>query len=80
MDNSPTTGSVTTTIAEKEKLAKVSLAYNCKKWAKFLATYAVFVLDDCFELYNPLLEDPFWECYGIAILAVLYIVNYKYLS
>ncbi|XP_019198609.1 PREDICTED: ubiquitin-conjugating enzyme E2 34-like [Ipomoea nil] len=30
MDNSPTTGSVTTTIAEKEKLAKVSLAYNCK--------------------------------------------------
>ncbi|KAJ8535783.1 hypothetical protein K7X08_034184 [Anisodus acutangulus] len=30
MDNSPTTGSVTTTVAEKEKLAKASLAFNCK--------------------------------------------------
>ncbi|CAN4085102.1 unnamed protein product [Withania somnifera] len=30
MDNSPTTGSVSTTIAEKEKLAKESLAFNCK--------------------------------------------------
>lgn len=31
MDNSPTTGGVTTTAAEKEKLAKASLASNCKK-------------------------------------------------
>ncbi|KAL3528536.1 hypothetical protein ACH5RR_007858 [Cinchona calisaya] len=30
MDNSPTTGSVTTTVAEKQKLAKDSLAFNCK--------------------------------------------------
>ncbi|KAF3647506.1 Ubiquitin-conjugating enzyme E2 34 [Capsicum annuum] len=30
MDNSPTTGSVSTTVAEKEKLAKASLAFNCK--------------------------------------------------
>lgn len=31
MDNSPTTGSVNTTAAEKERLAKASLAFNCKK-------------------------------------------------
>ncbi|KAA8541571.1 hypothetical protein F0562_022723 [Nyssa sinensis] len=30
MDNSPTTGSVTTTVAEKQRLAKSSLAFNCK--------------------------------------------------
>ncbi|KAK3025129.1 hypothetical protein RJ639_043911 [Escallonia herrerae] len=30
MDNSPTTGSVTTTFAEKQRLAKSSLAFNCK--------------------------------------------------
>ncbi|KAL6972596.1 Ubiquitin-conjugating enzyme E2 34 [Sarracenia purpurea var. burkii] len=30
MDNSPTTGSVTTTVAEKQQLAKSSLAFNCK--------------------------------------------------
>ncbi|XAR49826.1 Ubiquitin--protein ligase [Bertholletia excelsa] len=30
MDNSPTTGSVTTTVAEKHRLAKSSLAFNCK--------------------------------------------------
>lgn len=30
MDNSPTTGSVTTTVGEKQKLAKDSLAFNCK--------------------------------------------------
>lgn len=31
MDNSPTTGSVNTTDAEKARLAKASLAFNCKK-------------------------------------------------
>ncbi|XVF25301.1 hypothetical protein REPUB_Repub13aG0201600 [Reevesia pubescens] len=30
MDNSPTTGSVNTTAAEKQRLAKTSLAFNCK--------------------------------------------------
>ncbi|XP_052183723.1 ubiquitin-conjugating enzyme E2 34-like [Diospyros lotus] len=30
MDKSPTTGSVTTSIAEKQRLAKSSLAFNCK--------------------------------------------------
>ncbi|XP_045789714.1 ubiquitin-conjugating enzyme E2 34-like [Trifolium pratense] len=30
MDTSPTTGSVTTTTAEKQRLAKSSLAFNCK--------------------------------------------------
>ncbi|KAK4267127.1 hypothetical protein QN277_023952 [Acacia crassicarpa] len=30
MDNSPTTGSVDTTTAEKQRLAKTSLAFNCK--------------------------------------------------
>ncbi|PSR96227.1 Ubiquitin-conjugating enzyme like [Actinidia chinensis var. chinensis] len=30
MDSSPTTGSVTTTVAEKQRLAKSSLAFNCK--------------------------------------------------
>ncbi|XP_023637252.1 probable ubiquitin-conjugating enzyme E2 33 isoform X1 [Capsella rubella] len=30
MDNSPTTGSVNTSVAEKQQLAKSSLAFNCK--------------------------------------------------
>lgn len=30
LDSSPTTGSVTTTAAEKQRLAKASLAFNCK--------------------------------------------------
>ncbi|KAK4838864.1 hypothetical protein QYF36_017114 [Acer negundo] len=30
MDNSPTTGSVNTSAAEKQRLAKASLAFNCK--------------------------------------------------
>ncbi|KAI8544770.1 hypothetical protein RHMOL_Rhmol08G0320800 [Rhododendron molle] len=38
MDNSPTTGSVTTTSAEKQRLAKSSLAFNCRK--KMFPEYA----------------------------------------
>lgn len=30
MDNSPTTGSVNTSVAEKQRLAKASLAFNCR--------------------------------------------------
>ncbi|KAK6787373.1 hypothetical protein RDI58_015898 [Solanum bulbocastanum] len=41
MDTSPTTGSVTTTVAEKQKLAKASLAFNCKNptFRKLLPEY-----------------------------------------
>lgn len=42
MDNSPTTGSVTTTVAEKQKLAKASLAFNCKN-ATFRKLFPEFV-------------------------------------
>lgn len=36
MDNSPTTGSVNTTTEEKQRLAKSSLAFNCKKYVHLL--------------------------------------------
>ncbi|KAL3335222.1 hypothetical protein AABB24_031429 [Solanum stoloniferum] len=41
MDTSPTTGSVTTTVAEKQQLAKASLAFNCKNptFRKLLPEY-----------------------------------------
>lgn len=41
MDNSPTTGSVTTTVAEKQRLAKASLAFNCKKWVHYTLNCAL---------------------------------------
>ncbi|KAF3956925.1 hypothetical protein CMV_018006 [Castanea mollissima] len=46
MDNSPTTGSVNTTVAEKQRLAKSSLAFNCKN-ATFRKLFPEYV-----EKYN----------------------------
>ncbi|MBA0870969.1 hypothetical protein Goshw_019535 [Gossypium schwendimanii] len=42
MDNSPTTGSVNTTAAEKQRLAKTSLSFNCKNptFRKLFPEYA----------------------------------------
>ncbi|CAN6470013.1 unnamed protein product [Victoria cruziana] len=48
MDNSPTTGSVSTTVAEKQKLARASLAFNCKS-PMFRKMFPEYV-----ELYNQL--------------------------
>uniref|UniRef100_A0A166EPQ3 UBC core domain-containing protein n=1 Tax=Daucus carota subsp. sativus TaxID=79200 RepID=A0A166EPQ3_DAUCS len=42
MDTSPTTGSVTTTVAEKQRLAKSSLAFNCKN-VKFRNLFPEYV-------------------------------------
>ncbi|KAM7254433.1 hypothetical protein ACFE04_003813 [Oxalis oulophora] len=46
MDNSPTTGSVNTSTAEKKRLAKASLAFNCKN-ATFKKLFPEYV-----EKYN----------------------------
>ncbi|XP_057454985.1 ubiquitin-conjugating enzyme E2 34-like [Lotus japonicus] len=46
MDTSPTTGSVTTTTAEKQRLAKSSLSFNCKN-ATFRKMFPEYV-----EKYN----------------------------
>ncbi|KAK3220640.1 hypothetical protein Dsin_014610 [Dipteronia sinensis] len=46
MDNSPTTGSVNTSAAEKQRLAKTSLAFNCKNPA-FRKLFPEYV-----EMYN----------------------------
>lgn len=46
MDNSPTTGSVNTSVDEKQRLAKASLAFNCKNPA-FRKLFPEYV-----EMYN----------------------------
>lgn len=63
MDNSPTTGSVNTSVAEKQGLAKSSLAFNCKKWVPLppktvsdnsekliREQYSIYML--CFSLFS----------------------------
>ncbi|KAI8526028.1 hypothetical protein RHMOL_Rhmol13G0276700 [Rhododendron molle] len=54
MDNSPTTGSVTTTVDEKQRLAKSSLAFNCKKkmFPEYVEKYEQQQLDE-----NPVPEQ-----------------------
>lgn len=51
VDNSPTTGSVTTTVVEKQRLAKTSLAFNCKN-ATFRKMFPEYV-----EKYNQQLAE-----------------------
>lgn len=51
MDNSPTTGSVTTTTKEKQRLAKTSLSFNCKN-ATFRKMFPEYV-----EKYNQQLSE-----------------------
>ncbi|CBI35791.3 unnamed protein product, partial [Vitis vinifera] len=51
MDNSPTTGSVTTTTKEKQRLAKASLSFNCKN-ATFRKMFPEYV-----EKYNQQLSE-----------------------
>ncbi|XP_028796250.1 ubiquitin-conjugating enzyme E2 34-like isoform X2 [Neltuma alba] len=55
MDSSPTTGSVDTTTAEKQRLAKTSLAFNCKN-ATFRKMFPEYV-----EKYNLLQQQQLSE-------------------
>lgn len=48
MDDSPTTGSVTTTVAQKQRLAKASLAFNCKKYVVSLTFFLSYFMHSSF--------------------------------
>ncbi|KAK9734374.1 hypothetical protein RND81_04G135700 [Saponaria officinalis] len=55
VDNSPTTGSVTTTVEEKQRLAKASLSFNCKN-PTFKKLFPEYV-----EMYNKQLAEEAWS-------------------
>lgn len=58
MDNSPTTGSVNTTVAEKQRLAKASMAFNCKN-ATFRKLFPEYVekYEEQWQSEHPVVEE-----------------------
>ncbi|KAI3766322.1 hypothetical protein L2E82_16376 [Cichorium intybus] len=58
MDNSPTTGSVNTTVAEKQRLAKASMTFNCKN-ATFRKLFPEYVekYEEQWQSEHPVVEE-----------------------